>query len=64
MDYQDGSKINEISIKISEYFPHRRGLSTLAKKLMAATRVWQTSSIGLSTVVYSKAKCKQTKATT
>ena len=40
------------------------GLSTMAKGLMPATRIIQSCSNELSTLVSSKAKCKQTKATT
>ena len=41
-----------------------RGFGSLAKKLMAATRIMQSSSNELSTQVSGKAKCKQAKATT
>ena len=43
--------------------PHQR-LSTLTKELIAATCVMQSSSYRLSTLVSSKAKCKQLKAST
>ena len=41
-----------------------QGLSSLGKELTAATCIMQSSSNELSTLVSSKAKCKQTKATT
>ena len=42
----------------------RQGLSTLAKESMAATRLMQSSSNELSTLVSGKGNVKQMKATT
>ena len=46
------------------YVPRPRELDTVVKELTAATRIMQTASDELSTLVTGKAKCKQTKATT
>ena len=47
-----------------QYYAHSRGMNTLPKELMTATRVMQGSTNELSILVSGKQKCKQKKATT
>ena len=54
---------NSLSVDYNIYAAPQ-GFSTLSKEITTATRIMQSSSNELSTVVSGKAKCKQTKATT
>ena len=55
---------NSLSVDDNIYAPTPGRLSTLTKELTATTRIMQSSSYELSTLVSGKAKCKQMKATT
>ena len=63
--HTDGLWNNEtVCLWMTIYTLPSQGLSTLAKKVTAATRVMQSSSYELSILVSGKVKCKQSKATT